>query len=144
MDATMSEQNLSFQFKIDTIIAKPDAPPQLFTNGFYKPPVRSDHYKQVTMDGVSPIIPSPPNRQAYSTSIFYDGYYTKRFLFHPADCRTLNISDIERNNGERWGWRQLCFTERSPTHSVLDLNGEYDSLRGQPGSYSPYAGCQVI
>lgn len=127
-------------------MARNDAPPQTFDNGFYKPPVDSDDYERLgttgwwhwTMDGVSmETTPPPPTRKAYSTSVFYDGVYTKRFLFHPADCQTMNISTIENREGG-WGWQQLCFTERDIRHSVLDLNGEYDSLCGKAGSYSPF------
>lgn len=146
MDATMSEPHFSFLFKIDMIEAKGDATPPTFVNGNYKPPVRSNQYKELgttgwrryTTNAVLPTAATPqPGSQGYSTSVFYDGVHTNRFLFHPADCRTLNISDIEYEEAEIWGWRQLCFTEIDSTHCVLDLDGEFDCLCGQPGSYSP-------
>lgn len=146
IDVTMSDPNLSFQFKIDAIRARHDAPPQSFTNGSYKPPVESNHYEQSgttewrqwTINGVSPATAAPsPITQAYSTSIFYDAI-TKRFLFHPADCRTINISTIENEHGDKWGWQQLCFTEFNSSHSLLDHDGEYSSLCGWAGTYTPH------
>ena len=144
----MSEQNLSFLFNIDSIRARSDAPPQTFANGYYKPPVQHDHYIrtdstgwcQWTMNGVSQAIAHPIQLPvAYSTSIFYDEIYTQRFLFHPADCQTVDISAIEQGPAnERWGWQGLCFTENPPNHSVLDHDGEYDSVCGRGGSYIPH------
>jgi hypothetical protein len=146
----MSDLGLRFLFKLDTIRANPTAVPESFSNGHYKPPIRPEHYEQLdstgwlrwTVSGISTVTPTPPPTPpptiyAYTTSIFYDGDNKNRFLFHPADCRTVDISDIERHNSERWGWQELCFTERDSRHCVLDLNGEYDALCGRPGSYSP-------
>jgi hypothetical protein len=144
----MAHSNLSFAFKVDTIRARNSAPPQTFTNGFYKPPVRSTHYEQLdstgwhlwTTSGVSQATQPTqlPTANRYSTSIFYDAVNTQRFLFHPADCRTVNISTIENASGENWGWQQLRFTEVDPSHSSLDHYGEQPSLCGSPGSYSPH------
>jgi hypothetical protein len=146
----MAHQNLRFAFKVDTIEAAPSVAPQFFANGLYKPPVRSNHYSQSdstgwmlwTMDGIASITTAQLAQlsftKRYSTTIFYDGIYTKRFLFYPADCRSLDISAVESAHGERWGWQQLRFTEVNPQHSVLDPVGEYPSLCGQAGSYSPH------
>jgi hypothetical protein len=142
----MNIQNLSFFFKIDTIKAKDNAPTQTFTNGSYKPPIEKDHYeqwsstgwRQWTVNGVSDLaLPPSPVHQAYSTSVFYDGT-TGRFLFHPADCRSKSLSIIEKNETERWSWMHLSFTQIDASHSVLDHNGEYNSLGGKAGSYSPW------
>ena len=142
----MSAHNLSFQFKIDTIIARDSAPPTSFTNGSYKPPIQRHHYRQVhstgwlqwTINGVSTELTPSTTGYAYSTSIFYDGVSTNRFLFHPNDCQVINISNVEHQYAERYGWQQLSFTEKSPTHTVLNHDGEFADLRGHPGSYSPY------
>lgn len=144
----MSNPNLSFLFKIDSIQARPGAPPQAFINGHYKPPVQPDHYEQVdstewyqwTVNGVSRVTePSLPYPVTYSTSVFYDSINTKRFLFHPADCRTVDISAIEQGDaGERWGWQGLLYTEKSLAHSVLEHDGEHDSLCGRGGTYVPH------
>ncbi|ERF68725.1 hypothetical protein EPUS_07143 [Endocarpon pusillum Z07020] len=144
----MNPQDLSCCFKIDFIEAKQHAPPQSFPNGDYKPPVQPDHYTlrastgwyHLTTNSVTQEFTPPPNMtQAYSTSVFYDGANTKRFLFHPADCRLVDISNIEREAaGDMWGWRKLCFTEKDANHSVLDHDGEYDSLCGGGGSYVPH------
>lgn len=144
----MSDQSLRFLFSIDSIRARPDAPPQTFTNGHYKPPVQHDCYTQTsstgwcqwTMNGVSQVTAPPiPLPVSYATSIFYDDINTKRFLFHPKDCRTVDISAIEQGPAhERWGWQGLCFTEKAPNHSVLDHDGEFDSVCGRGGSYIPH------
>ena len=143
----MSAQNLSFQFKIDTITAREEIPPAQFSNGAYKPPVGKDDYvrrgttrwHRFTMEGVSPAAdPSPPIGYSYSTSVFYDAKSTNRFLFYPGDCQSVNISDVEGMHTERYGWQHLCFTHKGPGHTALDLDGEYDTLRGPPGSYSPH------
>jgi hypothetical protein len=143
----MSEPSLSFQFKIDIIRERNDAPSQSFSHGAYKPPVERDHCEQLnttgwcqwTMNGISATnVSPPPMHQAYSTSVFYDAIDTKRFLFHPADCQTTNISAVEKSNGERWGWQQLCFSHKDIGHAILDLDGEFGSLNGRGGSYIPH------
>lgn len=141
----MNPLHPSFLFKIDFIAAAHAAPVQTFANGFYKPPIRSNHYEDIattgwhqwTTGGVETATAPPFGRQGYSTSLFYDGVSTSRFLFYPADCRTVNISDIEAAYHERFGWSHLRFTHRDPNHSVLDLDGEFSSLCGRPGTYSP-------
>jgi len=143
----MANQDLRFAFKVDTIAAAPGAPPQFFANGLYKPPVRRNHYVQQhstgwnlwTMNGIAPITAAQtPSANRYAASIFYDGVSTNRFLFHPEDCQTRHISTVENTDGERWGWQHLRFTEVNSQHSVLDHDGEYNSLSGHPGSYSPH------
>ncbi|KAF7508578.1 hypothetical protein GJ744_009127 [Endocarpon pusillum] len=144
----MNPQDLSCYFKIDFIDQADGAPHQSFPNGDYKPPVQHDHYTQqsstgwrrLTTNGVTQEMATPPNMPlAYATSIFYDDANTQRFLFHPADCRLVDISRIEREAaGDMWGWRKLCFTEKNSAHSVLDHDGEYDSLCGSGGSYVPH------
>jgi hypothetical protein len=140
------DSKLSFCFKIDRIKAKDNAPPTTFVNGSYKPPIEKEHYEQWgstgwrrwTVNGVSdPTLPPSPVHHTYSTSVFFDGT-TGRFLFHPADCRSKSLSIIEQDRTERWSWRQLSFTQIDASHSVLDHNGEYNSLSGKAGSYSPW------
>jgi hypothetical protein len=142
----MSAQNLSFYFKIDTILPREDVPPQSFADGSYKPPTQNDHFRnlsttgwrQFTLDGVSQEkMLSPAAQRAYSTSVFYVGQSASQFLFYPADCRTMNILDVENNYGERRGWQHLCFTEKDASHMVLDLYGEQIGLCGPAGTYSP-------
>lgn len=144
IESTMS---LSFQFKIDSIEAKEDAPKLAFASGSYKPPTQRQHYKLLETTGwrqwapntVSQAMSTPsPIRYSYSTSIFYDGVSTNRFLFYPGNCLTQNISNIEAAHGERWGWQHLCFSERDNNHSILDHDGEFGSLCGQAGSYAEY------
>lgn len=140
----MNGQDLTFQFKIDSIRAKPEAPPQSFSIGLYKPPTEKDHYQlerstgwlQWSMTAVSHPTAPPPTMYRYSTSVFYAGD-TSRYLFHPADCRETSISIIEREETERWGWRQLAFSEIRPRHWVLGHDGDQPGLRGQAGSYTP-------
>lgn len=144
----MSQQGLSFFFKIETIQARDDAPRESFAYGFYKPPIRIDHCERTgstgwhrwTMDDISPISAPQSSPRSYSTSVFWDGVNTNRFLFHPKDCQRVNISDIEdKAAGERFGWQHLLFTHQVDTaHSVLDLSGEHETLSGRPGSYSPH------
>ncbi len=144
----MSNQDLSFLFKIDSIRARPGAPELLFSNGHYKPPVKPNHYVRTsstgwymwTMNGVYQVAePSAPFPIEYSTSIFYDSIHTNRFLFHPDDCQTVDISAIEQGDaGERWGWQGLCFTHNYPDHCVLDHDGEHDLLCGRGVSYIPH------
>jgi hypothetical protein len=146
----MGDPRLSFLFKIDTIEAKDDSPPEFFTTGSYKPPIEKDHYKRldttdwlrwtpqgVVLGAMNPLGPVRPD--VYSTSLFYDDHSTQKpFLFHPADCQAINISDVEREMTELWGWQQLCFTKKDAHHSVLDLGGEYHTLCGQSTSYIPH------
>jgi hypothetical protein len=145
----MGDGRLSFLFKIDTIEAKDDSPPEFFTTGYYKPPIQKDHYRRLgttdwlrwTTQGVVPGAMNPlgPVGPVYSTSLFYDGHSTQKpFLFYPGDCQTINISDVEREMTELWGWQQLCFTKRDAHHSVLDLGGEYHTLCGHSTSYIPH------
>lgn len=137
---------MSFQFKIDEIQSAPNAPSEHFANGDYKPPIERHHYRplrttqwlQWRPDGLSIAVEPPQPTDSYSTSVFYDGHSSHRFLFFPDDCRAVNIIDLEQEHTERWGsWRQLCFTHKAPNHSVLDHDGEHNKLSGQPGSYSP-------
>lgn len=140
----MSNQDLAFQFKIDSIVATIDAPTQSFALGLYKPPTENDHYKlerstgwlQWTMDNISYPTAPRPTQYTYSTSVFYAGDQS-RYLFHPADCREQSISIIEMEEGERWGWRRLAFSEIGPRQWVLGHDGNQAGLRGRAGSYSP-------
>jgi hypothetical protein len=147
----MAQPTLLFAFKVDTIEAAPNVVPQFFAaNGFYKPPIRKNHYEESdstgwmlwTTNAIVPItaaqLAQVPSANRYATTVFYDGVDTNRFLFHPADCRTLHISTVQNAHGERWGWQQLRFTEVDADHSVLNHVGEFPSLCGQPGSYSPH------
>ena len=141
-------KGLSFNFKIDTMTANEYTPPESFRNGSYKPPIRrqnfihrssTDWYQWTTAGLLSATQTAPPLKcYVYSTSIFYDGRGTNRFLFFPGDCQSVDISDVEELYTERYGWQHLCFTEKGPGHTVLDHDGEYDTLRGPPGSYSPH------
>jgi hypothetical protein len=142
----MASSTLTFLFKIDEILAKPSAAPVSFSNGDYKPPVEHDQYADVATTGWRRRTPSGvvsigsadlPNHYQYSTTIFWDGHDTKRFLFHPADCRTIDISEIQSNKHEKWGWRKLGFSVAGPGHSVLDFSDEYSKLCGRSNTLTP-------
>lgn len=138
----------SFLFKIDRIVEAEDAPPAVYTiTGDYKPPIYAQHCVSLDSTGwcrwsenqVSLIAgPLPAASYCYATSMFYDET-TSRFLFHPADCRIMNVSDVEHQEGERWGWQCLKFRhlDLGSNHSVLAVDGEHPALSGQPGSFSP-------
>jgi hypothetical protein len=149
VDSTISYPlgELEFYFKIDAIGAKAGIQSHAFANGSYKPPVFSNHYEQCDTTGwwlwkisgiCSPKAPRYSARLKYSTTIFYDSRDTKRFLFHPADCRETDIYTAENAHGEMHGWRQLCFTEISSDQSCLDHHGEHPTLGGQAETYTPH------
>lgn len=136
--------NLSFQFKIDSISKRENAPSSTFANGFWKPPVERAHCRQThstgwlqwSSNGVTTAMqPSHPPSYHYSTSIFYDGYSTSRFLFHPGDCQTVDISEVEKREFENWGWQHLRFSKLDPAHASLDHDGEFAKLCGAGGTY---------